>query len=167
MVEMLTATAGQCAHFADFLWLWAVVSSVSCHCMCTSIDHARHFWNWCNICKVVKVVYRNQTDNLCNWSDTWLPVFYHTHTHPYMHTCTHTCTLTCTQTHTDVCTCLHACMHISTQTHTHKHTHTLCHTVLHLKTKKKKKWSNKITAVCLIFFWYMLFLTSEMVDITG
>ena len=163
MVEMLTATAGQCAHFADFLWLWAVVSSVSCHCMCTSIDHARHFWNWSNICKVVKVVYRNQTDNPCNWSDTWLPVFYHTHTHPYMHTCT----LTCTQTHTDVCTCLHACMHISTQTHTHKHTHTLCHTVLHLKTKKKKKWSNKITAVCLIFFWYMLFLTSEMVDITG
>ena len=34
-------------------------------------DSIRHFWNWCDIYKVAKVVHGNRLDNHCNWWDTW------------------------------------------------------------------------------------------------
>ena len=36
----------------------------------TTSDCARHFSNWCDICKAAKVVYGNRSDNHCNQSDT-------------------------------------------------------------------------------------------------
>ena len=36
----------------------------------TTSDCARHFSNWCDICKAAKVVYGNRPDNHCNQSDT-------------------------------------------------------------------------------------------------
>ena len=32
---------------------------------------ARHFSNRCDVYKLANVVHRNQSDNHCNWSDTW------------------------------------------------------------------------------------------------
>ena len=37
---------------------------------CLDNDHARQLSNWCDICKVAKVVHRNWSDNNCNRSDT-------------------------------------------------------------------------------------------------
>ena len=36
----------------------------------TTSDCARHFSNWCDICKEANVVYGNWSDNHCNQSDT-------------------------------------------------------------------------------------------------
>ena len=50
---------------------WALKTS---HISVLSVFCARHFWNWCDIYKMAKLVHRNQPDNQFNWSHTWLAV---------------------------------------------------------------------------------------------
>ena len=133
MVEMLTATAGHCAHFADFLWLWAdFVSSVRSHVCAqavimldifeTDVTSVR-WWKW--FTETRQTILVTGQIHGCLYSTT--------HTHPYMHTYMHTNTLWCVHMHACMHTCKHTDTYTHTHTHTHKHTHTLCHTVLHLK----------------------------------
>ena len=63
-----------------FWYVWHLTCPLTPPCLCrtgTSMrlslstnDHAKHFLNLCRI-KLAEVIHRNQSNNHCNWSDTW------------------------------------------------------------------------------------------------
>ena len=88
-------------------WMWSLWSGIAlCGCghyrIVLDSDHPRQFSNRCNICKVAKVVHREQSENHCNQSDSWLskllpelyqqtpsstPCLKHTHTFSHKSLC--------------------------------------------------------------------------------
>ena len=110
-------------------------------------DHARHFLNWCDICKVVKVVHRNQSDN------------------HYIHYLVKYCTAVCTTTtRAQLTNALFPSLSRS-RTHTHKYMHTYTHTHTH-----NMPWTNSCSlhACCCLFHWKPLnqsnIITARMSD---
>ena len=68
-------------------------------------DHARHFLNWCDIYRAMKVVHRSWSDN--HYNQSYSHSCLHSHTRmPHAHslTRTNTCTHARTRTHSNTCT---------------------------------------------------------------